>query len=668
MSDPQLDSLCINTIRLLSVDGVQKANSGHPGLPLGAAPMAYMLWQYHLRHAPQTPKWFNRDRFVLSAGHGSMLLYSLLHLTGYDVSMQDVQSFRQWGSKTPGHPEYGVTPGVEATTGPLGQGTANAVGMAMAERFLAAQFNRPNFPVIDHTTYALVSDGDLMEGVSAEAASLAGHLGLGKLIYLYDANDISLDGPTSLAFNESVAQRYESYGWQVLHVKDGNNDLAAIDAAIAAAKAETSKPSLIIVKTTIGFGSPNKQNTSASHGSPLGAEEVKLTKAALGFDPTLQFHVPAQAGEHLRAAVSQGAQAHEQWQALFAAYAKAHPELAAQLTQAMRGELPSGWEKELPLFKAGEAVATRDASHKVIQSLATAIPWFLGGDADLSCSTMTNIKGAASFGAANVAGRNIHYGVREHAMGSIANGMAYHGGVRSFVATFFVFSDYMRPPVRLSALNHLPVTYVWTHDSVGLGEDGPTHQPVEHLAALRCMPNMKTMRPCDANETAQAWRFAMLHKMGPVALVLSRQKLPVLDRTQMAAAEGTLRGAYVLSEAANGKPQGLIIATGSEVHLALAAQKTLANDNIHVRVVSMPCWELFAEQDMSYIATVLPPTIKARVAVEAGSSFGWDRWVGDRGLVIGIDRFGASAPGEVIFEKLGLTAHAVAQSMRRLLT
>jgi transketolase len=653
-----LATLAINTIRTLSIDAVQKANSGHPGLPLGAAPMAYALWQGHLRHDPRNPDWPDRDRFVLSAGHGSMLLYSLLHLAGYDVSLDDLKAFRQWGSKTPGHPEWHDTPGVEATTGPLGQGTANAVGMAIAEKYLATLFNRPGHTIVDHYTFALVSDGDVMEGVAAEAASIAGHLGLGKLVYLYDANEVTLDGPLDLAFSEDVGARYAACGWHVLHVKDGDRDLAALDRAIAAAKAETGRPSLIVVKTTIGFGSPKKAGTAAAHGSPLGGDEVKATKAALGWDPEKHFHVPEEVRAHMGAAVTRGETEHAAWRQRLAAWKQAHPDLGKLWDRAMAGELPDGWDAGLPSWKPGDAaIATRSASGKVMAPLAKAVPWLFGGDADLGGSTKTIVPGGDYDRAG--AGRNLRFGVREHAMGSICNGMAYHGGMRPFASTFFVFSDYMRPAVRLAALNKQNVVYVWTHDSVGLGEDGPTHQPVEHLMALRAVPNLHIVRPADANETVAAWRHAMTRKGGPIGLVLSRQDLPVVTQP---GAPGAERGAYVLADAPS--PRAAIIATGSEVALALAAKDELAAAGVAVRVVSMPCWDLFAEQDPAYRAQVLPPGVP-RVSVEAGTTFGWREWVGADGEAIGIDRFGASAPGEIVLDKLGINAAAVVAAVRR---
>lgn len=664
VKDEDIAQLAVNTIRTLAIDAVQKANSGHPGLPMGAAPMAYVLWQRHLRHNPRNPHWANRDRFVLSAGHGSMLLYCLLHLTGYDLSMADLQAFRQWESKTPGHPETLLTPGVEATTGPLGQGTANAIGMAMAERVLAHRFNRPGHVVVDHRTYAIVSDGDLMEGVSAEAASLAGHLKLGKLIYLYDCNHISLDGPTTLAFStEDVAARYAAYGWQVLKVADGDRDLEAIDRAISEAEADTTRPSIIVVQTTIGFGAPKKQGTSEAHGSPLGPEEVAAAKKTLGFDPNRFFFVPPEAGAHLCSAVDRGAAAEADWSKGFEAYAKAHPDLAAEWRRVMAGELPAGWEDGLPVFGDKDAQATRQASGKALNAIAARMPELIGGDADLSVSTSTALKDGGSFDGVTGAGRNIHYGVREHAMGSIANGIAYHGGVRSFVATFFCFSDYMRPAVRLAALNELPVVFVWTHDSIALGEDGPTHQPVEHLMSLRAMPGLAVVRPADPNETVEAWRFAITQRHRPVALVLSRQKLPVIDA---AVARGAARGAYVVADAAVGSATAIILATGAEVHVALAAQVLLANEGIATRVVSMPCWEAFEEQDASYRESVLPAAVRLRVSVEAGVTFGWRRWIGDEGVAVGLDRYGASAPGEINLQEFGFTAEHVASEVRSL--
>jgi transketolase len=653
-----LATLAINTLRTLSVDAVQAANSGHPGLPLGCAPMAYTLWQRHLIHDPSAPTWFDRDRFVLSAGHGSALLYSLLHLTGYDLPLDELKRFRQWESKTPGHPEWHHTPGVEATTGPLGQGAANAVGMALAERYLGELFNRPGHTIIDHHTYTLVSDGDVMEGVACEAASLAGHLGLGKLIYLYDANQVTLDGPLSLIMDEDVGARYAACGWHVQHVADGNTDLAAIDAAIAAAKAETSKPSLIVIRTTIGFGSPKKAGKSSAHGSPLGEAEVAATKQALGWDPAAKFLVPDEARAHMAEGGKRGAAAHRAWDQKMAAYRAAHPDLAAQLDLAIRGELPAGWDQGLPeVAFGGKAIATRSSSGKVMEALTAKIPWLFGGDADLGGSTKTIVPGGDYVRGGQ--GRNLRFGIREHAMGSIGNGMLYHGGVRPFVATFFVFSDYMRPPVRLAALNKMPSIFVWTHDSVGLGEDGPTHQPVEHLMSLRAMVNLCVFRPCDANETAAGWRYAMQKTHGPTALVLSRQDLPVVTQP---GAPGAEKGGYVLADGND----AIILATGSEIAVALAARDELAKSGVHARVVSLPCWELFALQPQSYRDTVLPPAQYRRVSVEAGVTFGWREYIGDRGIAIGIDRFGASAPGELVLEKLGITPAAVVEAVRRI--
>ena len=649
-----LPTLAINTIRTLAIDAIQQANSGHPGLPLGCAPMAYTLWQKHLKHDPRAPHWFDRDRFVLSAGHGSMLLYSLLHLTGYDVTLDDLKHFRQWESKTPGHPEWHLTPGVEATTGPLGQGAANAVGMAIAERYLARFFNRPGHTVIDHHTYALVSDGDVMEGVACEAASIAGHLGLGKLTYLYDANQVTLDGPLHLVMSEDVGARYAACGWHVQHVENGNTDLAALDAAINAARAETERPSMIIVKTTIGYGSPKKAGTSSAHGSPLGDAEVAATKQALGWDPNAKFLVPDEVRAHMTEGPRRGAAAHAAWREKMTAYKTAHPDLAAQLELAIKGDLPPGWDTDLPSFSG--ATATRSASGKVMAALTAKVPWLVGGDADLGGSTKTIVPGGDYVRAGE--GRNLRFGIREHAMGSIGNGMLYHGGVRPYVATFFVFSDYMRPAVRLAALNTQPAIFVWTHDSVGLGEDGPTHQPIEHLMALRAMPHLALFRPADGNETVVGWKLALTRK-APTGLVLSRQDLPTITPP---GAPGADRGAYVLAEGSD----VLIIASGSEVSVAMAAREQLAKENISARVVSMPSWDIFAEQDAAYKASVLPPAQWKRVSVEAGTTFGWREFIGERGIAIGIDRFGASAPGELVLDKLGINPEHVAQAARTL--
>ena len=657
----QLSNLAINTIRILSLDAVQKANAGHPGLPMGAAPMAYVLWQKYLKHNPRNPKWPDRDRFVLSAGHGSMLLYSLLHLTGYDLSLDDIKTFRQWGSRAAGHPESFLVPGVEATTGPLGQGASNAVGMAMAERFAAGRYNKPGHTIVDHFTYALVGDGDLMEGITHEAASLAGHLGLGKLVWLYDNNKVSLDGPTSLAFTEDVGKRFEAYGWHVLRVEQGDTDLEAIDRALQAAKAEATRPSLVMVRTTIGYGSPNKAGKSEAHGSPLGAEEVKLTKKNLGWDPDKQFELPAQAVTHFRTAIERGAQAEATWQKRFDAWAAANPDLAKEWHLALRGELPLGWESALPAFSPKDELATRQSGGKVLAAIAGKVPWLVGGDADLSCSTLTTLTGQGDFDGKTGLGRNIHFGVREHAMGAIANGLAYHGGVHPFTATFFVFSDYERPAVRMAAISRLPVTFVFTHDSIGVGEDGPTHQPVEQLMSLRLIPNLWVIRPADANEVVEAYKIAMKRKDGPVTVVLTRQKTPTFDRNKLAPAEGVQKGGYVLCDAA--APQALLIATGSEVAIALAAQEKLLAQGIRTRVVSLPCWEIFATQSPEYQDSVIPRAIKARVSIEAGTTLGWQRWVGDQGVAIGIDRFGASGPGGILMKQFGFHADAVVRAV-----
>ncbi len=644
-----VQTLSINTIRTLAIDAIQKADSGHPGLPLGCAPFAYTLWQRHLIHDPKAPTWFDRDRFVLSAGHGSMLLYGLLHLTGYQVTLDDLMHFRQWGSKTPGHPEWHLTDGVEATTGPLGQGAGNAIGMALAERYLATTFNRPGHAIIDHHTYALVSDGDIMEGVCQEAASLAGHLKLGKLTFLYDANHVTLDGPLALIMSEDVGKRFEAYGWHVQTVDNADTDLDGIEAAIANAKAETAKPSLVIMHTTIGYASP-KAGTSKAHGSPLGDKEVAETKRTLGWDPEKKFFVPDEVRAHMAEQGRRGAAAHAAWRDKHDAYVKAFPELAAQLDLAIRGELPAGWDDGMPSFD--KPIATRSACGKVMEVACKKIPWLFGGDADLAGSTKTMVDGGNYD--AEGKGRNVRFGIREHAMAAMCNGMLYHGGIRPYVATFFVFSDYMRPSVRLASLNEAPAIFIYSHDSVGLGEDGPTHQPVEQLMALRAIPHLHVYRPADANETLAGWRFAMQRSHGPTALVTSRQDLPVVTKPN---APGAERGGYVLADG----DDVILIATGSEVHVALDARASLAKQNIKARVVSLPCWELFAEQDEAYRESVLPKARWQRVSVEAGVTFGWREHVGDRGKSVGIDRFGASAPGEVVFEKLGISASHVAE-------
>lgn len=675
VSDPvALDQLAINTVRFLSVDAIQKANSGHPGLPMGAAPMAYVLWTRFLRHNPANPRWWDRDRFVLSAGHGSMLLYSLLHLTGYELPLEQIKQFRQWGSITPGHPEHGLTPGVEVTTGPLGQGFANAVGMAIAEEHLAARFNRPAHQIVGHHTYALVGDGDLMEGVSSEAASLAGHLKLGNLICLYDDNRISLAAATDITFTEDRAARFAAFGWHTRSVEDGN-DLDAIDRAIRAAQAETARPSLILVRTHIGYGSPHKQDTFEAHGSPLGEEEVALAKRALGWPLDPPFYVPDQVLGHFRQAVEAGRKAEAQWNAALAQYSQAFGTLAAELRLAMDGVLPEGWDVDVPIFPAdAKGKATRAASGKILNAIAARLPSLMGGSADLDPSTQTALKGMGDFGNARApiadlqgsagggwsyAGRNLHFGVREHAMGSIANGLAVHGGIIPYTATFLTFSDYMRPPIRLAALMGQRVIFVFTHDSIAVGEDGPTHQPVEHLAALRAIPGLIVLHPCDANETAVAWRVALESRDHPVALVLSRQNLPTLDRTRYASADGLKRGAYVLADSPDGKPDIILIGTGSEVSLVVAAGQKLTENKIQVRIVSMPSWELFDAQPQSYRDAVLPPSARARLAVEAGVTQGWCKYVGGEGDVIGVDRFGASAPGDVLMREYGFTVDNV---------
>jgi transketolase len=649
----QLNELCINTIRTLAMDAVEKAAAGHPGMPMGAAAMAYVLWTRFLKHNPRNPAWPDRDRFVLSAGHGSMLLYSLLHLTGYDLSLDEIKQFRQWGSRTPGHPEHGHTPGVEATTGPLGQGFGNGVGMAIAERWLGAYFNRPGHTIVDHYTYAIVSDGDLMEGVASEAASLAGHLALGKLIYLYDDNKVTIDGHTDISFTEDVGARFEAYGWHIQHV-DGN-DQAAVATALENAQKEQGKPSLILARTHIGFGSPHKQDSSEAHGSPLGAEEVKLTKQALGWPLEPTFYIPEEALQHFREAVELGRRSEAAWQARFEAYAAEHSDLARQWREFLKGELPAGWDADLAQLQFPDGgMATRQASGKVLNTIAAKLPNLIGGSADLAGSNDTTIKGSLAF--PSPAGRNFHFGVREHGMGAVLNGMTLHGGLRPYGGTFLIFSDYMRGSIRVAALTRLPVIYVFTHDSIGLGEDGPTHQPVEHLAALRAMPHLTVLRPADPNETATAWRVALAKRDGPTALVLTRQKVPLLKRESFPSVDLAAKGAYVLADAVAKPLRLIVIATGSEVGLALAAKKALEEQGIGTRVVSMPSWELFDAQPQSYRDEVLPPAVGARLAVEAGCAQGWSKYVGDRGDVVAMTDFGASAPGPVLMEKFGFTA------------
>ena len=663
----ELDHLAITSIRTLSIDAIEKAKSGHPGMPMGSAPMAYTLWTRYMNHNPKNPTWFNRDRFVLSAGHGSMLLYSLLHLSGYDVSMDDIKNFRQWGSKTPGHPEYGHTPGVDATTGPLGQGIAMAVGMAMAERHLAAMYNKDNYEIINHYTYAICGDGDLMEGVSAEAASLAAHLKLGRLIVLYDSNDISLDGELNKAFSESVKGRFQAYGWQYLRVEDGNN-LEDIAKALEEARKDTDRPTLIEVKTIIGYGSPNKAGKSDVHGAPLGAEELKLTKEYYKWTFEEYFYVPEEVYAHFRQLVlERGEKAEQDWNNLFKAYKEAYPKLARELEMAINGDLPDGWDSEIPVYEVGSSVASRSSSGEVLNAIAKKVPYFFGGSADLASSNKTDIKGGGDFLPGTYEGRNIWFGVREFAMGAALNGMALHGGLKVFGGTFFVFSDYLRPAIRLAALMGVPVTYVFTHDSIAVGEDGPTHEPVEQLPSLRAMPNLSVIRPADGNETAAAWKLALQSKSTPTALVLTRQNLPTIESTKEIAYEGVAKGAYVISPAQTDRPSGILLAAGSEVNLAISAQKVLREEGIDVSVVSMPSWDRFEKQPKEYKDSVLPPHLKKRLGIEMGSSLGWHRYVGDEGDVLAIDQFGASAPGELIMKEYGFTLENVVARFKALI-
>ncbi|WP_419095364.1 transketolase [Aeribacillus kexueae] len=662
-----MQDLAINTIRTLSIDAIEKANSGHPGMPMGAAPMAYTLWTKYMNHNPENPNWFNRDRFVLSAGHGSMLLYSLLHLSGYDVSMDDLKSFRQWGSKTPGHPEYGHTPGVDATTGPLGQGIAMAVGMAMAERHLASTYNKDSYNVVDHFTFAICGDGDLMEGISAEAASLAGHLKLGRLVVLYDSNDISLDGDLHKSFSEDVQKRFESMNWQVLRVEDGNN-IEEIAKAIEEAKQDVERPTLIEVRTTIGYGSPNRAGTSSVHGAPLGQEELQLTKQSYAWDFENDFHVPEEVYAHFAQAVKEaGQQKENEWNDLFARYEAEYPELAAELKLAMSGDLPANWDEAMPTYETGSSLASRASSGEMINAIAKNIPFFFGGSADLAGSNKTTIKGAGDFASSDYTGRNIWFGVREFAMGAALNGMALHGGLRVFGGTFFVFSDYLRPAIRLAALMKLPVTYVFTHDSIAVGEDGPTHEPVEQLASLRAMPNLSVIRPADGNETKEAWRQALLSTETPTALVLTRQNLDTLPLSAERAKEGVEKGAYVVSPSQASEQDAILLASGSEVALAVKAQQQLAEEGIHVSVVSMPSWDRFEKQPASYKEEVLPKAVKKRLAIEMASSLGWERYVGDEGDILAIDTFGASAPAAKILSEYGFTVENVVAKVKALL-
>ena len=665
-TNKELDQLCVNTIRTLAMDGVQKANSGHPGAPMGLAPAAFVLWDKFLTHNPQNPQWANRDRFVLSGGHGSMLLYSLLHLTGYDLSVSDLQNFRQWGSKTPGHPEYGLTPGVETTTGPLGQGVTNSVGMAIAERWLAAHFNQPGHEIVDFCTYVICGDGDMMEGVASEAASLAGHLGLNKLVWIYDNNKITIEGKTALAFTEDVALRFKAYGWFVQHVADVN-DLSAVNRALKKAQKQTDKPSLIIVDSHIGYGAPTKQDTHSAHGEPLGEEEIRKTKERYGWNPDAKFLVPDEVAAHMRKALRRGKKAEKEWNTVFDAYAQAHPALADEWRAMQAGELPPGSDKDIPVFSAdAKGLASRDSSGKVLNAIAKNVPWLLGGSADLAPSTKTLIAGGGDFQKGNYAGRNFHFGVREHGMTGIINGMALCK-LRSYGSGFLIFSDYARGSIRLSALMELPVLHIFTHDSIGVGEDGPTHQPIEQVASLRAIPNMIVIRPADANEVAVAWRTAMQEKHHPVALILSRQALPTLDRAKYASADGTNKGAYVLADC-DGTPDIILIGTGSELQFCIGAYEKLKTEGVKVRVVSMPSTELFERQPKEYRDQVLPPVIRKRLAVEAGSSLGWRSYVGLDGAVICRSQFGASAPLKELLQQFGFTTENVYNTAKSLLS
>ncbi|MDY0356499.1 MAG: transketolase, partial [Sedimentisphaerales bacterium] len=667
MSHPglsKLDELCVNTIRFLAADGVQKAKSGHPGMPIGMAPAAYVLWTRHMRYSPANPLWHNRDRFILSGGHGSMLLYSLLHLTGYDMSLDDLKSFRQWGSKTPGHPEYDPSLGIEATTGPLGQGISNAVGMAIAQKYLANYFNREGFPIVDYKVYVFAGDGDLEEGISGEASSLAGHLGLDNLVVIYDDNHISIDGPTELSFTEDRAKRYEAYGWYVQEVGGDGNDMKRFEKALINAKSEVQRPSIIKLRTHIAYGSPNMQDTAEAHGSPLGEEEIRLMKGRFGWDPDKSFHVPDEVVAHMREAVERGKEAEEEWNALFASYEKEYPDLAKAFRDAAEGKLQVKVDSLLPTFDVSKPLATRQASGQVLSALMPQMPLVLGGSADLTPSNNTQFKGAEDFQKDSPGGRYIRYGVREHAMGAILNGINISGLLRAYGGTFMVFSDYMRGAVRVAALSKYPSIYVWTHDSIGIGEDGPTHQPVEHFAALRAIPNLLVFRPADANETAHAWKHALEHQDGPVALLLTRQGVPVIDQRKFASAANVSRGAYILTS--RGKPDVVLLATGSEVAIALEAAKMLEADGLSPQVVSMPCWKLFEKQDDKYRNSVIPRDVKARVAVEAGIEMGWRKWLGDDGVFVGMTGFGASAPGKVCFQEFGITAENVAAAARDL--
>jgi transketolase len=658
----KLDELCINTIRTLAMDGVQQANSGHPGTPMALAPVAYVLWDRFMRHNPTNPAWPNRDRFVLSAGHASMLLYAMLHLSGYDLPLDELKRFRQWGSKTPGHPEYGLTSGVETTTGPLGQGVANSVGMAIAERWLAAHFNRPGHEIVNHRVYAIAGDGCMMEGVSHEAASLAGHLALSNLIWIYDNNHITIEGNTALAFSDDVAERFISYHWNVLRVGDAN-DTDLLEQTIRTAHKESERPTLVIVDSHIAWGAPNKQDTSAAHGEPLGEEEIRLTKQRYGWPPDARFLVPDETNEYRERSISRGRAAEEEWTARFAAYKEAHPELAAEWESMQRGQLPEGWDEAIPQFPADEkGVAGRDASSKVLNAVAARVPWLVGGSADLAPSTKTRLASEGDFQAGQYAGRNFHFGVREHAMGAILNGMAL-SKVRAYGSGFLIFSDYMRAPIRLSALMELPVIYIFTHDSIGVGEDGPTHQPIEQLISLRAIPQLLVVRPADANEVAESWRLILKSAHHPVALILSRQPLPTFDRARYGAANGVERGAYILADS-DGVPEVILMGTGSELQLCVAAHERLKSDGVRSRVVSIPCWELFERQAEDYRESVLPSAVRARVAVEAGSDLGWRRYVGLDGRIVARREFGASAPLKELLKQFGFTAEHVVDEAR----
>jgi transketolase len=659
----ELDELCIQTIRFLAIDGVQEAKSGHPGMPMGMAPAAYILWTKYMNYNPHNPRWHNRDRFVLSAGHGSMLLYSLLHLTGFEMSLNELKMFRQWASKTPGHPEYEPDLGIEVTTGPLGQGISIAVGMAIAQKYLANYFNREGFPVVDYKIYVIASDGDLQEGVASEACSLAGHQGLDNLIVVYDDNHISIDGDTKLSFTEDRAKRFEAYGWYVQEIGGDGNDMAAFEKALGNALNENARPSIIKLRTHIAFGSPNKQDTAEAHGAPLGEDEIRLIKEKYGWDPNRKFHVPEQVSAHFKKAIEKGQEAEALWNKMFDDYAEYHPELAGQFKDAAAGKLPVRLDEILPKFKPGESIATRKASGKVLAAVMPKVPMLMGGSADLTPSNNTNWPDAKDFQKDVRDGRYLRFGIREHAMGSILNGISVSGLLRAYGGTFLVFSDYMRGAVRVAAISKYPSIFVWTHDSIGVGEDGPTHQPVEHLAALRAIPNLIVFRPADANETAQAWKYILEHRDGPTALLLTRQNLPVLDQEKYGSAENTNKGAYVLLGA--DKPDVLLLASGSEVSVALSAAGALADEGIKAQVVSMPSWELFEKQDQAYKDSVLPPKVRARVAVEAGIELGWHKYIGDNGIFIGMSSFGASAPGKVCFEKFGITAEAVADAAKK---